>query len=132
MTQSLKTHAVVLGATTATLWAVLAANIVVGGSLFAYGVQPRTLEGLRGILLAPFLHASVAHLMANTVPLLVLGWLVLLRDARHFIPVTLISAVGAGLVAWTLGAPGSVRTSYLRAYSRMTGMPRNTSVSTSL
>lgn len=108
MTQSLKTHAVVLGATTAPLWAVLAANIVVGGSLFAYGVQPRTLAGLRGIFLAPFLHASVAHLMANTVPLLVLGWLVLLRDARHFISVTLISAVGAGLVAWTLGAPGSV------------------------
>lgn len=104
----LKSHAAILGATVATLWAVLAANAVVGGSLFAYGVRPRTLEGLRGIALAPFLHGSVAHLAANTIPLLVLGWLVLLRDARHFVPVTVISALGAGIVAWTLGAPGSV------------------------
>jgi membrane associated rhomboid family serine protease len=69
---------------------------------------PRTLEGLRGIVFAPFIHANVAHLVANTVPLLVLGWLVLLRDARHFIPVTLLSMLGAGLCAWLLGAPGSV------------------------
>jgi membrane associated rhomboid family serine protease len=69
---------------------------------------PRTIEGLRGIVFAPFIHANVAHLVANTVPLLVLGWLVLVRDARHFIPVTLLSMLGAGLCAWLLGAPGSV------------------------
>lgn len=70
--------------------------------------MPRTLHGLRGILFAPFIHANTAHLVANTVPLIVLGWLVLLRDARHFIPVTLLSMLGAGLCAWLLGAPGSV------------------------
>ncbi len=34
--------------------------------------------------------------------------MVMLRDARHFVPVTLFSMLGAGLMAWTLGAPGSV------------------------
>jgi membrane associated rhomboid family serine protease len=65
-------------------------------------------DGLWGIFVAPVLHANPEHLLANTVPLLVLGWLVLLRDARHFLPVTLFSVLGAGLCAWTLGAPGSV------------------------
>jgi membrane associated rhomboid family serine protease len=50
----------------------------------------------------------VEHLIANTVPLIILGWLVMLRDAKHFLPVTLFSMLGAGLVAWTFGAPGSV------------------------
>jgi membrane associated rhomboid family serine protease len=37
-----------------------------------------------------------------------LGWLVMVRDAKHFIPVTLLSMLGAGLFAWTFGAPGTV------------------------
>jgi len=51
---------------------------------------------------------STEHLLANTVPLLVLGWLIMLRDAKHFIPVTLLAMLGSGLCAWTLGASGSV------------------------
>jgi len=51
---------------------------------------------------------STEHLLANTVPLLVLGWLIMLRDAKHFIPVTLLAMLGSGLCAWTFGASGSV------------------------
>lgn len=105
---AIKTQAVVLGSSVTTLWASFTANIVAGGSLTRYGVQPRTVDGLWGILFAPFIHASVAHLVANTIPLIVLGALVLVRDARHFVPVTLLSMLGAGLGAWLLGAPGSV------------------------
>ena len=32
----------------------------------------------------------------------------MLRDRRHFLPVTLYSALGAGLLAWSIGAPNSV------------------------
>jgi membrane associated rhomboid family serine protease len=32
----------------------------------------------------------------------------MLRDARHFLPVTLFAMLGSGLMAWLLGAPGSV------------------------
>lgn len=78
------------------------------GSLTRFGIRPRTVDGLWGILVAPFLHANLAHLVANTVPLLLLGWLVLLRDARHFIPVTLLAMLGAGACAWLLGAPNTV------------------------
>src|SRR6476620_1379318 len=42
------------------------------------GVEPQQTDGLLGIVFAPLLHGSWEHLMGNTVPLLVLGFLVLL------------------------------------------------------
>jgi membrane associated rhomboid family serine protease len=87
---------------------VFVVNWELGGSLLSLGVIPRRAIGLRGILFAPFLHASLSHIAANSIPFLVLGWLVMLRDERHFIPVTLAGMIGSGLVAWLIGAPGTV------------------------
>jgi membrane associated rhomboid family serine protease len=106
--RSLKLQASVLGSSVTAIWAGFAVQVVSANSVLAWGIQPRTKQGLWGILFAPFLHGSPEHLLANTVPLLVLGWLVMLRDAKHFFPVTLLSMLGAGLFAWTFGAPGSV------------------------
>jgi membrane associated rhomboid family serine protease len=108
VTSVLKTQALVLGGTLAVLWAVFVVNILLGGSLLRLGVIPRTTIGLRGILFAPFLHASLSHIVANSIPFVVLGWLVMLRDERYFIPVTLAGMIGSGLMAWLIGAPGSV------------------------
>lgn len=105
---AIKTQVVTLASAVTGIWSAHAANAVTAGALTRYGIVPRTTDGLWGILFAPFIHANLAHLVANTVPLLVLGWLVLLRDARHFLPVTLLSMLGAGLCAWLLGAPGTV------------------------
>jgi Uncharacterized membrane protein (homolog of Drosophila rhomboid) len=108
ITSTLKTQAVVLGGTLAVFWAVFVVNTLLGGSLLVLGVIPRTTIGLRGILFAPFLHASLNHIVANSIPFLALGWMVMLRDERHFIPVTVAGMIGSGLTAWLLGAPGSV------------------------
>jgi len=97
-----------LGALLAAMWAVFFVTALSGGALLSLGVMPRTAVGLRGILFAPFLHGSLAHIVANSIPFFVLGWLVMLRDSGHFLPVTLFSMVGSGLAAWLLGAPGSV------------------------
>ena len=105
---TLTTQAITVGGTLATFWAAFAVNLVTDGALIQYGVIPRTTPGLRGILFAPFIHGSLNHLVTNSLPFLVLGWLVILRNARHFIPVTLLSMLGAGLMAWLVGAPGSV------------------------
>jgi membrane associated rhomboid family serine protease len=105
---ALKAQALVLGGTLALFWTVFVVNWVLGGSLLSLGVIPRTAIGLRGILFAPFLHASLSHIAANSIPFLVLGWLVMLRDERHFIPVTLAGMIGSGLMAWLIGAPGTV------------------------
>lgn len=106
--RALRVHAVILGASVASLWAVFALDAVLGGALLRFGVVPRTQDGLWGIVAAPFLHANLAHLTANTISLLVLGWLVMLRDPRHFGLVALCAMVGGGLASWLLGAPGSV------------------------
>ena len=108
VTTALKTQAVVLGGTLGVFWAVFVVNTLLGGSLLVLGVIPRTTIGLRGILFAPFLHASLNHIVANSIPVLALGWMVMLRDERHFIPVTVAGMVGSGLTAWLLGASGSV------------------------
>jgi len=65
-------------------------------------------SGLPGILFAPFLHGSLNHIVANSIPFLLFGWLILLRDPRHFVPVTMIAMIGSGLMAWLFGAPGSI------------------------
>jgi membrane associated rhomboid family serine protease len=108
VTTTLKSQAVVLGGALAAFWAVFVVNTLLGGSLLVFGVIPRTIVGLRGILFAPFLHANLNHIVANSIPFVVLGWMVMLRDQRHFIPVTVAAMVGSGLTAWLLGAPGSV------------------------
>jgi membrane associated rhomboid family serine protease len=106
--RTLKTQATVLGGTLAVFWAVFVVNTLLGGSLLVLGVIPRTTIGLRGILFGPFLHANLNHIVANSIPFLVLGWMVMLRDERHFIPVTVAGMLGSGLAAWLLGAAGSV------------------------
>ena len=108
VTRTVKQQITTLSATVGATWTAFVVNGIAGGALMQYGVIPRTLTGLRGILFAPFLHANMQHLIANTIPFLAMGWLVMLRDARHFLPVTLFAMLGSGLMAWLLGAPGSV------------------------
>ena len=90
-------------------WSVeLVDRVAYGGSLERYGIQPRTLTGLWGILVAPLLHVGWVHLTANTVPFVVLGWLVMLRKISDFIVVTALAIVVGGLGVWLLGAPNSI------------------------
>ena len=108
VTRSLKRQAVTLASATTAGWGTFGANIALGGALLKFGIVPRTTDGLIGILVAPFLHANLDHLVANTVPFLLFGWLVMLRDRRHFAVVTLLAMLGSGLLSWTLGAPNSI------------------------
>ena len=98
----------VLGGALVAMWVVFIASTVSNGALLSLGIIPRTAIGLRGILFAPFLHGSLNHLLANSIPFVIFGWLVMLRDSRHFLPVTLAGMLGSGTLAWLLGAPGSV------------------------
>lgn len=70
------------------------------------GIEPRQLDGLDGIVWAPFLHADWAHLWANLIPGIVLGFLVLLT--RRFLIVTAIVWVVSGLGVWLIAPPYTV------------------------
>ncbi|RMG96747.1 MAG: rhomboid family intramembrane serine protease, partial [Chloroflexi bacterium] len=81
--------------------------LIFRGALDRFGIQPRTLIGLRGIILGPFLHGSFRHLATNTIPFVVLGWLVMVRGLGRFVMVSVITAVISGLGTWLLGGSGS-------------------------
>lgn len=108
VTRSLRRQTITLGAALGAGWAVFGLNVVLGGALLRFGIVPRTTDGLAGILVAPFLHANLNHLITNTIPFLLFGWLVMLRDRRHFWLVTLMAMLGSGLLSWAFGAPHSV------------------------
>lgn len=107
--RELKTQAIILGGFVAIFWILEIADLAFfSGRLNFYGIIPRNTIGLRGILFAPFLHANLAHVAANTVPFLVLGWLIMLREISDFFIVTAVSMVISGLGVWLLGAPQSI------------------------
>ncbi|WP_267383626.1 rhomboid family intramembrane serine protease [Cyanobacterium sp. uoEpiScrs1] len=82
--------------------------LIFKGSLDKFGIIPHNLIGLRGILFAPFLHAGLNHLIANTIHFIVLGWLVMLQKISDFWIVTLLTMIVGGIGVWLFGGPGSV------------------------
>ncbi|WP_299485765.1 rhomboid family intramembrane serine protease [Acaryochloris sp. IP29b_bin.137] len=107
MRDQLKTQLQILGLCAITLWSIQLINSLTSDSLTQFGIQPRTLVGLRGILFAPFLHGSVKHLLANTAPFLILGGLVMVRRIMDFFSVSVIVMVVGGLGTWLIGGSGS-------------------------
>jgi membrane associated rhomboid family serine protease len=106
--RELKGQAILLAGIIAVLWVVEGVDALLGQALDVYGVIPRTFVGLRGIVFAPFLHGGFRHLMANTIPLVVLGWLIMLRETRDFFIVWAVSAVASGLGTWLIAPDHSV------------------------
>jgi membrane associated rhomboid family serine protease len=90
------------------LYAVELVDTLVGNRLDTAGVQPRDVDGLDGILFAPLLHGGWAHLAANTVPLLVFGFLILLGGVARWLSVTAIVWLVGGAGVWLTGAERSV------------------------
>ena len=109
MRRKLLGQVVVLGAIVAVLWLVeMVDTFAFHGALDGLGVQPRTLAGLSAIMVAPLLHAGFGHLLANTIPLVVLGWLVMVRRTSDFFIVGLAAALASGLGVWLLGGANTV------------------------
>lgn len=102
----LKTHILILGTLVGIMWIVEVVDIALAGRLNYLGIYPRNPIGLRGILLAPFLHRDFRHLISNTIPLVVMGWFVMLRGVSEFFKVSAIVILASGLGVWLLGAPG--------------------------
>ena len=90
------------------LYAVELLDTVLGHRLDGLGVRPREVDGLDGVAFAPLLHAGWGHLVANTLPLLVFGFLVLMAGVARWLAVTAVVWVVGGAGTWLTGQPGSV------------------------
>ena len=89
-------------------WLVYFINFIVPVDLRHYGLRPRHLEGLWGILFSPFLHGNLNHLIANTGALFVL-LLVSLSFSRMLtaIAVSVVVFLG-GVLVWIFGKPDTI------------------------
>lgn len=98
-------RAAALVAFVAMLWAIQVVNWITGYGLNpAFGLIPRYLGGLDGVVAMPLLHGSFGHLMANTPPLLVMGGLLVATTTRALLPVnTVVIGLGGALV-WLFGS----------------------------
>lgn len=73
--------------------------------LSEYGIFPRTLTGLRGIIFSPFIHGSLEHLYNNSIPLLLLIAAIRYFYRRHALEVIGYGILLSGLITWVIGRP---------------------------
>jgi len=99
------TALVTIGSFVALLYLVELVDTLDAHRLDGGGVRPREADGLDGIAFAPLLHAGWGHLLANTVPLLVFGFLILLAGVRRWLEVTAVVWVVGGAGTWLTGPP---------------------------
>lgn len=78
-------------------------NLITGNSLNQFGVYPRSLSHLPYIFIAPFLHGTPSHLMANFIPLLLFMWLSMQWGKRTFLIATASALIIGGLGVWIFG-----------------------------
>ncbi len=91
------------------MWVVEVINTLDSNRLDTDGIYGRSVSHLWGILTTPFIHASFAHLIANTIPFVFMGFIVALRGAARLALVTAIVILVGGFGTW-LVAPSNVPT----------------------
>lgn len=89
------------------LWLVELFDSLTGHQLDRNGIRPLETDGLTGILFAPLLHSNWEHLMANTGPALVLGFLMTLAGLSRFLFATAIIWIVGGFGTWLIGNVGA-------------------------
>ena len=85
------------------LWLILVVDTVLDLGLARYGLRPRHLDGLIGVLTAPLLHSGGEHLFSNTLPLIISLTAVLYLYPRSALRVIPAIWLGSGMLAWVIG-----------------------------
>lgn len=91
----------------ALLWVLEIVDQATGNALDTFGIEPRKMDELVDIVPAAFMHFGFDHLVANTLPLAVLGFLAAVRGPGRFVAVALITIVISGFGVWLIAPPGS-------------------------
>lgn len=84
------------------LWIVFWFEARFGYNFNRYGIYPRTLSGLRGILFSPFIHSDIKHLYHNSIPLFVLMFSLLYFYRTISFKVFVYGALITGLLTWII------------------------------
>lgn len=99
---------IVVGMMVAVMWAVEIVDLVPRTNFDSWGIQPREVRGVVGIVTMPFLHDGFGHLISNTIPFLILGSMIAVGGVARYFTVSAVITVVAGIGVWLLGPDGTV------------------------
>jgi membrane associated rhomboid family serine protease len=85
------------------MWLIEVLNTIDSNHLDNDGIIPRNIDRVWGIFTSPFIHASFAHLIDNTIPFIFMGVIIALSGAVRLLKVTLIVIVVGGIGTWLIG-----------------------------
>ncbi len=100
--------ALVSGLFVGLLWVLEILDTILDNRLDRLGIEPLEADGLWGILFAPLLHGGFGHLIANTIPALVLGFLIMLSGGPVWARATGTIWVIGGVGTWLTGGDNTV------------------------
>lgn len=89
----------------ALMWLVKIFEVLTGISLASWGVFPLTVKGLRGILFSPLIHGDWNHLISNSVPFIILGFLMLFTYRKVAFKAFVFIYLASGFMLWLTGRP---------------------------
>ena len=84
-------------------WVIKWVEYFLATSFYTLGIYPRTTQGLLGILTSPLIHGDFEHLIANSVPMLVLTTLLFFFYNKKGIGIFVLLWLTAGLFTWIIG-----------------------------
>ncbi len=90
----------------ALIWFIQLLNWALDLGVEDFGVRPRELAGLPGILFAPLMHSGFAHLIANSLPLLIVGTAMLYLYPSAALLVLPAVYLGPGIAVWVFARGG--------------------------
>ncbi|HEU5030789.1 MAG TPA: rhomboid family intramembrane serine protease [Spirillospora sp.] len=105
--------AVLIGSVTVVMWILEGIDVLDNGALDQFGIQPHDVDDLPDIFTAPFMHAGFPHLMANTIPFVILGFIAAARGIAKFLAASLIIIVVGGLGVWFFSSANTLGSSIL-------------------
>lgn len=82
---------------------VLIINFVLDGKLTQFGILPRTVDGVFGILFAPFIHGGIGHLINNIIAFSIFSAICLSRSISFYFVSSLFIIIVSGVLIWILG-----------------------------
>jgi membrane associated rhomboid family serine protease len=86
----------------ALLWVIHLSSYLFDLKLSGMGILPRDGFGLLGIITAPLIHGDFSHLISNTFPIIVLGWIIFFFYPKVSVFLFTFVYILTGLLVWLL------------------------------
>ena len=85
------------------MWFIYIVEYIFHYNFNSWGIYPRTIKGLRGIVCSPFIHGGIAHLASNSIPMLVMVGTLYYFYKPIATKIMIVGTVLTGLLTWIIG-----------------------------